>query len=96
MFGRVEKLIVKPGEDPNRRCEQCPGDKRNKPIPGMTILWDLAQDGDSWTGGYILDPDNGKTYKCKLKVVDGGRRLDVRGFIGFSLLGRTQTWIRAE
>jgi uncharacterized protein (DUF2147 family) len=96
LVGNVEKLIVKPGEDPNRLCEQCPGEKHNQRIAGMTILWDLTQDGTSWTGGYILDPDNGKTYKCKLTVVDGGRRLDVRGFIGFSLLGRTQTWIRVE
>jgi uncharacterized protein (DUF2147 family) len=96
LSGKVEKLIVKPGEDPHRRCEQCPGEKQNKPIVGMTILWDLTRDGESWAGGYILDPDNGKTYQCRLKVVDGGRHLEVRGFIGFSLLGRTQTWVRTE
>jgi len=96
LFGKVEKLILQPGEDPNRRCDACSGDKHDRPIAGMTILWDLTQDGEGWSGGYILDPDNGRIYKCKLKVVDGGRHLDVRGFIGFSLLGRTQTWARAE
>lgn len=96
LFGKVEKLILKAGEDPNRRCDACSGDKHDKPIVGMTILWDLAEDGEGWSGGYILDPDNGRTYKCKLTVVDGGKHLDVRGFIGFSLLGRTQRWIRAE
>ena len=60
----------------------------------MTILWDLKKDGDEWNGGHIMDPKNGKTYKCKVKLADGGKKLDVRGFIGFSLLGRTQTWER--
>ena len=61
---------------------------------GLRILWDLSKDGDFWSGGSILDPANGKTYKCQLSVEDRGRKLKVRGFIGFSLLGRTQYWLR--
>ena len=62
----------------------------------MTILWGFKQDGDKWTGGSLLDPDDGKIYKGKLQVIDGGKKLDVRGFIGISLIGRTQTWVREE
>ena len=60
----------------------------------MAILWGLAEDHEEWNGGYILDPKNGKTYKCEMKLEDGGKKLTVRGYIGFSLLGRSQTWIR--
>ena len=61
---------------------------------GLRILWDLSNDGNGWSGGSILDPANGKTHKCQLSVEDGGRKLKVRGFIGVSLLGRTQYWLR--
>ncbi len=62
----------------------------------MTILRDLKKDDDEWTGGTVLDPANGKTYKCKIAVEDGGKKLKVRGYVGLSLLGRTQHWVRAE
>jgi uncharacterized protein (DUF2147 family) len=62
----------------------------------MEILWDLKPEGSAWSGGFIFDPDNGKTYKCVVEVQDGGKKLKVRGFIGFSLLGRTQYWYRDE
>ncbi len=62
----------------------------------MEILWNLHRDGDEWDGGEILDPDEGKTYRCKMHVSDDGSKLDVRGFVGFSLLGRTQVWERAS
>jgi uncharacterized protein (DUF2147 family) len=96
LFGKVEKLIRKPGENPNPLCDECSGDKKDKPIMGMTIMWGLKQDGETWSGGHILDPDNGTTYKCRVKIVDGGEKIDVRGYIGFSLLGRSQIWHRAE
>lgn len=62
----------------------------------MIILRGLRPDGDVFAGGETLDPDNGKTYRCKLTARDGGKRLDVRGFIGISLIGRTQSWVREE
>ena len=96
LFGRIEKLVRKPDENPNPLCDKCPGDKKDKPIIGMTVMWGLKQDGNTWRGGTLLDPDDGKTYKSKVKVIDGGRKLEVRGFIGVSLIGRTQTWVRAE
>jgi uncharacterized protein (DUF2147 family) len=63
---------------------------------GLDILTGLRADGDEWTGGEILDPDTGKVYKAKIKLTDGGKKLVLRGFIGFSLIGRSQTWVRAE
>uniref|UniRef100_UPI002FD923CC DUF2147 domain-containing protein n=1 Tax=Novosphingobium sp. TaxID=1874826 RepID=UPI002FD923CC len=60
------------------------------------IMWGVKKDGDVWDGGQILDPKNGKTYKVKLKLVDDGKKLDVHGYIGFSLLGRSQVWERQQ
>ncbi len=92
--GTIEKLFPEPGEEPNPVCEKCPGDKKNKPVISMTILTGLKKEKDQWSGGEILDPQNGKTYRCKMWLEDKGRALHVRGFIGVSVLGRTQIWIR--
>jgi len=96
LFGKIVKLIKKPGEDPNPLCTKCTGANKDKPILGMTIMWGLSKDGDSYSGGKIMDPDNGKTYSCKIKVIDGGKRLEVRGFIGISLVGRSQYWLKGD
>jgi uncharacterized protein (DUF2147 family) len=96
--GKVEK-IVDPDTPKDAVCKECSDERKDKPIVGMTILRNLRQSSDDKTefeGGDILDPNNGKVYKAKLKLVDNGSKLEVRGFIGISLLGRTQTWIRAE
>ncbi len=94
--GTIERLFREPSEDPNPNCEKCPGDKKNKPVIGMMILTGLKKDKDQWSGGEILDPQNGKTYKCKVWLEGKGRELHVRGFIGMALLGRTQVWKREE
>jgi uncharacterized protein (DUF2147 family) len=94
LYGRVQTLVNPDPKDPNPRCDNCAGEQKGKPVVGLRILWDLQKDGHGWSGGTILDPANGKTYKCLLSVEDGGNKLKVRGFIGFSLLGRTQYWLR--
>lgn len=94
--GKIEKLFKKEGEDQNPKCTKCTDAKKDQPIIGMVILTDLKKEGGEYSGGTILDPDNGKYYKCKMTVEDGGKKLNVRGFIGFSLFGRTQTWIREQ
>lgn len=94
--GKVEKIFPKPGEDPDPKCEKCDGARHNQPVIGMTILWGLKKAGDEYQGGEILDPENGKVYRAKMKLDGGGGELSVRGFIGFSLLGRTQTWMREQ
>ena len=96
--GRVEK-IVDPEAPKDAVCKECSDERKDRPVLGMTIIRNVRQsadDKDLYEGGDILDPSNGKVYKVKMKVVDGGQKLEVRGFIGLSLLGRTQTWIRAE
>jgi uncharacterized protein (DUF2147 family) len=92
----IEKLFREPGEEPNPLCDKCQGEKKNKPVIGMQIGSGLKKDGDVWSGGEILDPQNGKTYKCKVWLEDKGKKLHVRGFIGVSVLGRTQVWLREE
>jgi uncharacterized protein (DUF2147 family) len=95
--GKVEKLLNRePDDDPKGLCGKCEGERKDQPIVGMTILWRLKKDGEQYTGGEILDPKNGKIYRARMKLLDGGKKLEVRGFIGFSLLGRSQTWLRAE
>ena len=95
LFGKIEKLFREPNEEQNPVCDKCEGALKNQPILGMVIVRDLKKDDDEWTGGTILDPGNGKTYKCKVAVQDSGKKLKVRGYIGMSLLGRTQHWVRA-
>jgi uncharacterized protein (DUF2147 family) len=83
-------------DTPDDVCAKCTGELKNKPLLGMTIMQGMKQNGDVYEGGKILDPDNGKVYKCKLKLIDDGNKLEVRGFIGISLFGRSQTWVRQE
>lgn len=92
--GRIEKVFLAPNESPN--CVACKGALKNAPILGLMILNGLKKVGDAYSGGEILDPDKGKFYSCKVRLVESGRKLEVRGFIGFSLLGRSQFWRRLE
>lgn len=88
--GKIIKLYPAPGKDLNPMCLTCPGALKGQPILGMQIINDLKKEGESFSGGTILDPVSGKTYKCTLKRE--GEKLSVRGYVGFSLIGRTQTW----
>ena len=93
--GTVEKIFDPAKQD--SKCDECAGDdpRRGKPVIGMTILSGLRHDGESvYAGGTILDPANGKTYNARVTVIDGGKKLEMRGSVLF--IGRTQTWLRAE
>ena len=94
--GLVEKIFAQPDDDPQHLCRKCEGARKDQPIMGMTILWGLKKDGEQYTGGEILDAKEGKIYRCKMKLVEGDRKLEVRGYIGVSLFGRSQTWTREE
>jgi uncharacterized protein (DUF2147 family) len=96
--GRVEQILTTlPGDDPNHLCRVCTGERKDQPIVGMKILWGLEKTGaHEWGDGEILDPKNGKIYRALARLEDDGRKMEVRGFIGFALLGRSQTWIRQE
>ena len=65
-------------------------------MKGLLILSGVRHNGDEWGGGEILDPDNGKVYRVRVRLADGGKKLLVRGYLGFSLFGRTETWVRME
>jgi uncharacterized protein (DUF2147 family) len=96
--GKVDKLLD-PETPKDAVCKDCSDERKDKPILGMTIIRNMKQSADDkavFEGGDILDPNNGKVYQSKMKLVDNGAKLEVRGFIGISLLGRTQTWIRVE
>lgn len=94
LFGKIEKLINPPADaGPNPRCDKCEGSRKDQPITGMTILWNMARDDDEWSGGRILDPENGEVYRCTIWL-DGSDRLKVRGYVG--IFYRTQTWHREK
>jgi uncharacterized protein (DUF2147 family) len=86
-YGKVSQLLIKPA-DPN--CSSCKDDRKGKPILGMEIIKGLKKEGDEFTGGTITDPKTGKTYKCT--ITKSGNKLNVRGYMGVSILGRTQIW----
>ena len=92
IHGKIVKLLQR---SPDVTCLECPGEKKNQKVLGMEIIWDLKPYEDYWSYGQILDPENGKTYKCNVSL-NGENKLDVRGYIGFAALGRTQTWIRVK
>ncbi|MGB0895691.1 MAG: DUF2147 domain-containing protein [Flavobacteriaceae bacterium] len=87
------KIIKSFVGEQNAVCKECEGDKKNKPIIGLIIIEDLIQNDTEYNGGTILDPESGEVYSCNLKLINANK-LKVRGFIGFSLLGRTQYWRR--
>lgn len=92
LYGKITKLYREPGEEQNPLCDDCPGEKKNKPVLGMVIITDMHYDADDheWDDGEILDPESGNVYDCKLWVNDEGK-LKVRGYLAFFY--RTQTWL---
>lgn len=96
--GKIIKVYYRPGEGPTDVCKKCtdPAHK-DKLILGMTILWSMhEQTPNRWVGGYILDPDNGKIYRCQIILQPNNQDLVVHGYIGIPLLGRSQNWIRVD
>lgn len=89
--GKIVKLLLSPDD---KLCDQCPGNKKDKPLLGMTIIEDLKAHEDYWKGGTILDPESGKEYKCSIWLKEGENDvLKVRGK-HWTGLYRTQTWYR--
>jgi uncharacterized protein (DUF2147 family) len=91
LFGKIEGSST-PGVE-HRVCEVCTDERKGQPMLGLIIIRNMKHTDDEYTGGDILDPDTGSVYHCKMHV-EGGTRLVLRGYIGFSLLGRNQTWQR--
>jgi uncharacterized protein (DUF2147 family) len=94
--GKIEKLFRPADQEQNPVCAKCEGALKDQPLIGLPILAGLKKSGDEYSGGTIIDPENGKVYKSKLSVSDGGKKLNVRGYIGMPILGRSQTWVREQ
>ena len=93
--GKIIKVTPRPGYTPKETCIDCPAPYTNKPILGMDVLKNLKQtNAEDFTGGRIIDPLTGKIYSMKAKLSSNGNRLLLRGYVGVSALGRSQTWIR--
>jgi uncharacterized protein (DUF2147 family) len=91
-FGHIEQSFT-PGAQ-TRVCSECSDDRKNQPIIGLEVIRNMSRKDEGYAGGEILDPDSGWVYRCKFHLEDGGQKLLVRGYLGFSLFGRTQTWVR--
>jgi len=94
--GKIEKLFRPADQDQNPKCEKCEGADKGQPLIGLVIIKDIKKSDAEYSGGTIMDPEDGKTYKSRMKLADGGKKLDVRGYIGTPLFGRSQTWVREE
>ncbi len=86
-YGKISQLLIKPASS---TCTECKDDRKGKPILGLEIIRGLKKEGDEFTGGTITDPKSGKTYKCT--ITKSGDKLNVRGYVGVSMFGRSQTW----
>ena len=91
LYGKIIEIFEH--DKKHLKCEKCDGQDKNKPILGLTIIKGLIKNGSGYDSGRITDPKNGKSYHCKM-TLDGKDKLIVRGYIGISLFGRSQTWIR--
>ena len=92
-FAKIIEITNK--EKQNILCTECKGKRKNTPILGMNILTGLSKESDEWSGGKILDPKNGKEYKCYIKL-EGNNKLKLRGYFGFAAFGRTTYWYRKK
>jgi uncharacterized protein (DUF2147 family) len=90
LAGKVSETLYAP----NPICDKCSGANKNKPIKGMVILWGLKRDGDGWSGGTVLKPSAGKTYKSKAQLLDGGKKFEVSGCLAF--ICKHQLWTRIQ
>lgn len=91
VYGKIIEILKE--EDKGTVCDKCSGTDKNKPIEGLVIIKGLSNDGDTWSGGKILDPKNGNYYKCYITLEEKDK-LKIRGYMGFSLIGRTEYWYR--
>jgi uncharacterized protein (DUF2147 family) len=95
LTGKVLEVLESPA-GPHPLCQPCEGERKDKPVEGMTILWGAKKNGASWEDGEILDPENGKIYHVILTLLGSGQKLAVRGYIGIPVIGRRQIWQRQE
>ena len=92
--GTIIKIFFKPGESEDFRCEKCEGAERGAPVLGMKLIKGMHRHGNSYEDGTITDPRDGSVYHALMRLSADGRKLEVRGYLGISLFGRSQVWNR--
>jgi uncharacterized protein (DUF2147 family) len=94
--GHLSKLFPEPGDDPNPRCKACEGADHGKPLLGLTFIKGMKRSGLEYEDGTILDPESGTLYSANMKLSRDGNSLEVRGYVGIPLLGKSQVWKRVQ
>jgi uncharacterized protein (DUF2147 family) len=92
---KIEKLLA-PDAKPDAKCDQCTDSRKDQPVVGLTIMRNVKKNDNVYDGGDILDANNGKVYRVKLTLASDNKKMEVRGFIGMPMLGRSQSWQRVE
>jgi uncharacterized protein (DUF2147 family) len=92
--GTIVKIFFKPGEDENWTCDKCEGADRGKPVLGLMLIKGMKRNGLDYENGTIMDPRDGSVYRALMRLAPDGQKLEVRGYLGFSFLGRSQVWNR--
>lgn len=95
LVGWIDKILDPPKDGKPARCTACEGELKNAPVIGLKIIQGMKPDDDAWRG-HIMDPESGKVYDATMSLADKGQKLEVRGYLGIPLFGRSQTWERAE
>lgn len=92
-YGKIVKSL---DDKAPKVCQNCPGEFKDKPTLGMQIMWGFTQGHYNYTNGKIIDPETGDIYSATMKLKDDGKKLQLRGYIGIPMFGRSQTWERVE
>jgi len=92
--GNVVKIFFKPGEDENWVCDKCEGSEKGAPVLGLALIKGMQRNGLTYENGTIMDPRDGSVYRALMKLSPDGQKLEVRGYLGISLFGRSQVWKR--
>ena len=98
LSGKIEKRLD-PDAKAGDTCDKCADDRKDQPIQGPQLIRGISKNAGTenrWDGGTVIDPEDGKVYKARMTPIDGGKKLELRAYIGVPMIGRTQTWIRVE
>jgi len=90
----ITKVTRDGKDDASATCSKCSGESKDKPLAGLLILWDTKKDGANWKDGKLLDPDSGRHVTGKVEILEGGKKLNVKGSVAF--ISKTQTWTRVQ